>query len=124
MTQPPRPGTIGWLDLTVADADDLRDFYAAVVGWEPEGLDMGGYADYVMKAPGGAPVAGVCFARGANERQPPGWVPYFVVEDLAASLARSLELGAELLSDRRNAQGKGFCAIRDPSGAVCALYQA
>ena len=32
---PPRPpvGTIGWTDLTVPDADGLRDFYSAVVGW-------------------------------------------------------------------------------------------
>jgi predicted enzyme related to lactoylglutathione lyase len=27
------PGTIAWTDLTVPDAEKVRDFYAAVVGW-------------------------------------------------------------------------------------------
>ena len=124
MSDAPKPGTIGWLDLTAADHEPLRDFYAAVVGWQVEPVEMGGYADYAMKPAGGAPVAGVCGARGINAGQPPGWIPYFVVADVAASLARGVGLGAELLGDRRNADGKGFCVIRDPSGAVCALYQA
>ena len=60
------PGTIGWIDLTVPDADRVRDFYAEVVGWHPEPVDMDGYSDFVMKSPGGAPAAGVCHARGTN----------------------------------------------------------
>lgn len=32
-----RPGTIGWVDLTVADAESTRDFYRDVVGWETAG---------------------------------------------------------------------------------------
>jgi predicted enzyme related to lactoylglutathione lyase len=29
-------GKIGWLDLTVDDADAVRDFYREVVGWKAE----------------------------------------------------------------------------------------
>ena len=32
----PRPGTISWTDLTVADADAVCEFYQAVTGWAPE----------------------------------------------------------------------------------------
>jgi predicted enzyme related to lactoylglutathione lyase len=32
-------GKIGWIDITVDDAGGLRDFYAKVVGWKPEGRD-------------------------------------------------------------------------------------
>ena len=29
------PGQLAWLDLTVADAERVRDSYRAVIGWEP-----------------------------------------------------------------------------------------
>jgi predicted enzyme related to lactoylglutathione lyase len=58
MSSTPRPGSITWQDLTVPDAEALRDFYAAVVGWEPEALSMGGYSDFVMNA-GGRGIAGL-----------------------------------------------------------------
>lgn len=118
----PTPGTIGWIDLTVDDAESLRDFYADVVGWTPESVDMGEYADFSMNDARGEARAGVCFRRGANEDQPGGWVPYFVVEDLEASLARCRERGAELLREPRG-EGARFAVVKDPSGAICALYQ-
>jgi hypothetical protein len=49
-------GTIVSADLTVSNANQLKDFYAQVIGWTPEELKMGddrGYADYVMKDSGG-----------------------------------------------------------------------
>lgn len=36
------------MDLTVADAPAVRDFYAAVAGWTPAEVPMGGYSDYCM----------------------------------------------------------------------------
>ena len=49
----PEVGTVGWVDLTVPDAEKLRDFYTAVVGWKAQGLDMGRYEDFVMSTPSG-----------------------------------------------------------------------
>ena len=69
-------GTVGWIDLTVDDAESVRDFYSAVVGWRPESVDMGGYADFNMTTIDGEPRAGVCHARGANEGIPPAWMIY------------------------------------------------
>ncbi len=129
MSDAPTPvpvGTIGWTDLTVADADGIRDFYAAVVGWAPAPLDMGGYADSVMQAPGAAaPQAGICHARGANAGLPPVWVVYVTVADLATSLAACTARGGAVLAAPRSAGGGArFAVIRDPAGAVVALHQA
>ena len=56
---PPAVGSIGWKDLTVDDAERVRDFYMAVAGWTAQPIDMGGYNDYVMMpAGGGEPVGG------------------------------------------------------------------
>ena len=122
MSSTPRPGTISWQDLTVADAEGLRDFYAAVVGWEPESLNMGAYADFVMNADGGG-VAGICHARGTNADIPPVWMIYITVEDLEHSLEECQRRGGTLLSPPRSYGGGRYCIIKDPAGAVCALYQ-
>ena len=41
-------GKIGWIDISVDDADGLRDFYKEVVGWTNEVVSMGEYSDYSM----------------------------------------------------------------------------
>jgi predicted enzyme related to lactoylglutathione lyase len=64
-TKTPAVGTVVWRDLTVKNADTVRDFYARVVGWSTAPLDMGGYSDYLLTPPGSdEPIAGVCHTRG------------------------------------------------------------
>lgn len=117
-------GTIGWVDLTVAQADKLREFYAQVVGWRAEPVDMGGYSDFNMLPPGSeAPAAGLCHARGVNAGLPPQWLIYVTVADLARSRRACLDGGGEVLQERLQEDGSGLCVIRDPAGAVLALFQ-
>ncbi len=122
-TDKPAPGQLAWHDLTVDDASGIRDFYADVVGWEFEGLSMGDYDDYVMKAPGGDAVAGVCHARGSNAGVPPQWLLYVVVADLAASLAVAQAKGGEVVHGPRTMPGGSMAVVRDPAGAVLGLWQ-
>lgn len=121
----PAVGTIAWTDLTVADADGVRAFYEEVVGWSSAGVDMGGYEDFNMIAPGtGGPVAGVCHARGTNADMPAAWLIYVIVADLEASMARCRELGGAVVVDAKEAGSMGrYCVIRDPAGAVMALFE-
>jgi predicted enzyme related to lactoylglutathione lyase len=117
-------GSVGWRDLTVPDAEAIRDFYATVVGWDSQDVDMGVYSDFTMIAPGkGDAVAGICHARGANANLPPQWLMYVVVADLDRSVARCAELGGDVVDGPRSLGAGRFCVIRDPAGAVCALYQ-
>ena len=123
VTKPP-VGSIGWCDLTVPGADTVRDFYRDVVGWTATELDMGGYADYVMSQPfNGAATTGVCWARGANEGLPPVWLVYFVVASLERSLAQVRERGGAVLREPGSSGDGRFAVVRDPAGAVCALYE-
>jgi len=118
------PGHLGWLDLTVRDAATVRDFYADVVGWTPEPVPMDGYEDFVMKASDGDPIAGVCHARGDNADLPATWIPYVVVEDLTGCLARAKDRGGHVLGGVREMSGQGrYAFVRDPAGAVLALFQ-
>lgn len=124
MTQP-NLGRIVWTDLTVPNAEAIRDFYAEVVGWKPEPVDMGDYADFNMTAPGsGDPAAGVCHARGANVELPPVWLVYITVANLDRSLEACRAKGGDVLIGPKGMGGEArYAVIRDPAGAVCALYQ-
>lgn len=124
MADTPPVGSISWIDMTVDDADGLRDFYKAVVGWETDDVSMGDYADYVMKAPAsGEGVAGVCHARGSNADLPGGWLIYITVADVEQSAAKVSELGGKVIVAPRGLAGGRFCVIEDPGGAIAALYQ-
>jgi predicted enzyme related to lactoylglutathione lyase len=119
----PTVGRIAWQDLTVTDAREVRDFYSRVTGWVPSGVDMGGYEDFTMLDSDGEAAAGICHARGENADLPPQWLVYIVVEDVESSAAACLEHGGEVLLGPREMGDAVFCVIRDPAGAVCALYR-
>jgi uncharacterized protein len=117
----PKPGTIAWLDLTVAGAARVRDFYREVIGWEPSPVRMGDYDDYNMMPPGSdKPAAGICHARGENAKLPPQWIPYVTVTNLAASVAACERLGGAVIARI----GTNCCVIRDPAGAIIAILEA
>lgn len=120
----PEVGTIGWFDLTVEDAESVRDFYSAVVGWDATSVDMGGYSDFNMISPGSPdPVAGICHARKGNSDLPPTWLIYITVEDVDVSAETCRHRGGEILVPPRDMGDMGrFCVIQDPAGAVSALF--
>lgn len=118
------PGSIAWHDLTVANAAEVRDFYRAVVGWSVAEVDMGGYSDFCMNRPDdGTTVAGVCHARGENADLPPVWLIYVIVPDLQASLAACVAGGGAVVKEPFEVGAARAAVIRDPAGAVLALYQ-
>ena len=118
-------GTIGWLDLTVQNADEISDFYNKVVGWQVLPFAMNDYNDYMMKDPAtGDVVSGICHARGSNADLPAQWMVYIYVADLDSSLEKCTQLGGKLLSPVRNYGDDGkYCIIQDPAGAVMALFE-
>lgn len=120
----PRIGTVGWFDLTVADAGSVKDFYSAVTGWSSSPVDMGEYNDFNMTLPdSGDPVAGICHALGANAELPPTWLIYITVEDVDASAEICRQLGGQVLVAPRAMGDTGrYCLIQDPAGAFAALF--
>lgn len=123
-TQRPAVGTLIGFDLTVDDAEQIRDFYAAVVGWDIEPVDVGGYEDFFMKSSEtGDTVAGICHARGDNAGLPAQWLSYVVVPNLESSLEQCAALGGTALTEIRGGCEARYCVIRDPAGAVLALMQ-
>ena len=107
---PGQVGTIGWIDLTVPNAAEIRDFYQGVTGWSAREVPMGGYSDFCMlPAPNAAPVDGICHARGTNADLPPQWLIYITVANLDISIPRYVELG-RCSPAPRNWEARDACA--------------
>jgi hypothetical protein len=54
----------------------------------------------------------------------PQWVPYVLVDDIAATTEKAKSLGAKVLADVTEIQGMGsFSMLVDPTGASLALWQ-
>lgn len=120
----PPIGSIAWVDQASAVADEVRDFYAAVVGWSPSPVSMGDYADYSMLPPNSdQAIAGICHLRGQNADLPTGWLIYIIVENLDLSLAECLAHGGSVLVGPKAMGGTArYAIIKDPGGAIAALY--
>lgn len=118
-------GSITWNDLTIPNAEEVRDFYSKVVGWKYEPVDMGKYSDFSMLTPGdGKTVAGICHARGVNEALPAQWLIYITVENIDVSIKNCLDLGGEIVMPPKQMGLQGrYCIIKDPAGAVAALFE-
>lgn len=117
-------GLIEWADLTVPNADEVREFYEKVVGWKSEGCLMGDHEDFVMSSSDGEDaVGGVCHKRGNNADMPSQWMIYIVVEDLEASMAACTANGGRIVAGPKSmSPDSRYCVIEDPAGAVCALF--
>ncbi len=116
-------GAIEWRDLTIEHAEQAKDFYAEVVGWEAEPVSLGDYNDFNMNLPGsGETIAGVCHARGSNANMPPQWMMYVRVADAQASAESTVKLGGEIIDGPRTMGGETYFVIRDPAGAVLTVF--
>jgi hypothetical protein len=117
-------GELAWIDLTVKDAEQIKDFYQQVIGWKHDAISMGDYNDYAMIAPNsGEAVSGICHATGVNANLPSTWLPYFLVADINTSAANVKASGGELLTEIKSMGDDRYAVIKDPAGAVCAIYQ-
>lgn len=115
---------INWIDLTVDDAERVRDFYVAVAGWRADPVSMGDYDDYNLCTEDGTPVAGVCHARGSNTGLPPQWLIYITVDDLDAAIVACEAHGGRVVREPVSLMGGRMCVLADPAGAVAAYFQA
>lgn len=108
-----------WDELSTADPQSAAVFYRQVFGWNitlPDG------SDYWHVKDGDIDFAGMTAPHG--EGQPPHWLSYVAVEDAAEIAQRVPELGGTILAGPMALPNVGTIAVlRDPAGAVLALYQ-
>jgi uncharacterized protein len=115
-------GIFSWNELMTRDADASAKFYAALFGWTREDMDMEGRT-YSMFKSGGRPVGGMIGLPPEAESMPVMWMGYVTVENLEASLAKAVDLGAEVCKEITTIPMGRFAIITDPQEAVIGLWQ-
>jgi predicted enzyme related to lactoylglutathione lyase len=104
-----------WFHNASDKPKDSAKFYESLLGWK-SGDGPGGMT---MLTRGDAPFAGVMAKKGNVS----GWVPYVQVEDIAAATQKAVQCGAELLEDQTRGPAGVYSVVRDPGGALVALWQ-
>ena len=106
-----------WCDLSSSNVDAARDFYTRVLGWEWKSTPMPGSEFVYHEATlGGLTLAGL--GGTMSPEQPTAWNNYVFVEDVDATVAKALELGAKSLTEAMDIPEAGRHAMLiDPSGA-------
>jgi predicted enzyme related to lactoylglutathione lyase len=115
--QPPVNGRQVWRDLTVGDADSVRDFYTRVLGWRADPVDMGDHDDYNMLDELGEVAAGVCHALGPNADLPPAWLIYFQVASVDEAITAAEATGGRVITEPKGFGSFRYVVLADPAGA-------
>ncbi len=110
---------VGWFEVLSPNADTSRAFYSALFGWKYEVMPNA----YGVVAPGGPGTI-----PGGVGQHPAGksWTTFYVsVDDVAASLAKAVELGGKALTEPyAMPDGMKLAVFADIDGNVIGLSQA
>ncbi len=107
--------TFVWFHNGSDNPSESVAFYEKLLDWR--GSD--GPPGMTMLARDGAPFAAVMARKGPVG----GWVPYIQVDDVAAATKRAAKLGGEVLEDATRGPAGTYSVVRDPGGALVALWQ-
>jgi predicted enzyme related to lactoylglutathione lyase len=111
------------IELQTSDLARAKDFYSRLFDWKLEDIPApGGEMPYTLINVGEGTGGGMF--ENPDPKMPPRWQAYVGVEDIEASTLKALDLGATVLQDVMEIAGYGwFSVIRDPTGAVIAMWQ-
>ncbi len=120
-------GLFGWVDVTVDDLDAGAAFYTGLFGWEAERiLSPDGDSDYVLFRNHGKLASGMALRSPEmrEERLPPTWNSYVLVDDVDPIADRAADLGATVLVPPMDITDAGrMLYIQDPQGGGLGFWQ-
>jgi uncharacterized protein len=109
------------VELLANDVDVAKDFYSQLFEWELNDVEMGEGTYTLIK-----PVEGT--GGGMMKNPIPGvpthWLPYVLVDDIAAATAKAEPLGGTVLQNCIEIPSAGaFSVVQDPQGAVLGMWE-
>ena len=111
------------VELNTTDLDKAKGFYGSLFDWKLQDMPMP-MGTYTMIDVGGEDETGGGMLKHPVPGAPSMWLPYVIVDDVAASTAKAASLGGKVLQDKMEVPNMGwFSIIEDPTGAVLGLWQ-
>lgn len=112
--------TLVWNELQTRDTAAAAAFYADVLDWG-HSEDGTGYGMFSVDE---RIQAGMMQIDDSWGPMPPNWAVYFMVADIAATVAKAQELGGTVVVPTTKAGEMGtFAVIQDPQGAIFTAMQ-
>jgi hypothetical protein len=107
------------VELQTKDVEKSKKFYASMFGWELTELPGQNYTTIdVGEGTGGG------MMQKPMPDMPDNWLPYILVDDVAAATQKALSLGATLCKEVTALPDLGrFSVLTDPTGAIFGLWQ-
>jgi len=124
-----KPGQFSWNELISTKTAESAEFYGQLFGWKATPFVPKGAPEcappYTLFKNGTDDEMDVCgMAAPMHPDAPTHWIPYVVVEDGDASLAKATALGATVIVPVMPIGEVGRIAvIKDPQGAVIGLHE-
>jgi uncharacterized protein len=107
------------IELQTQDLGKSKKFYAALFDWKLQEIPG---MDYTMINVGEGTGGGMM--KKPVPDMPDNWLPYILVDDVAASTRKAQTLGATICKDVTEIPDMGwFSVITDPTGATFGLWQ-
>lgn len=104
-----------WHDLGTRDVEGSKKFYGEVFNWTFGDSANGPY----MHITAGTEMIGGIRKLDAGEQQPPSWIGYIAVDDVAATVAAISGAGGNVYMPATTMENVGtFAVVADPTGAV------
>jgi predicted enzyme related to lactoylglutathione lyase len=116
------PGTPCWVDIQCADLGASQAFYADLLGWGYEQMELEGMPGYPLATFEGDRVAGLMPA--GEDGGPQMWSTHISVADAEETAAKVAAAGGKVLAPPFDIAGLGRAAvIADPEGAVFEIWE-
>lgn len=112
--------TLDWAESGSTDVDKASEFYAQLLGWTREDVEMGDGPVYTLFSIGDENVAGMM----PSQMPMSYWSIYFQVEDCKGMTAKAKSLGAQTMMENMVAEGVGTISVfSDPQGAMFGIIE-
>ncbi len=107
------------VELQTQDVEKSKKFYTSLFDWELEDFPA---MDYTIIKVGEGTGGGMM--KNPVPGAPDSWIPYVLVDDVAASTKKAVTLGGKICKEVTEVPGMGwFSVISDPTGAVLGLWE-
>ncbi|MEJ0094419.1 MAG: VOC family protein [Methylocella sp.] len=110
------------VELTTTDLAKAKAFYQGMFDWKLDDQEIGPGMNYTMISVGEGTGGGMMQTPGPGMKS--AWMPYVLVDDIAAATAKAEALGATICRDVTEVMDAGWLSIvTDPTGATIGFWQ-
>ncbi|VEB34123.1 glyoxalase/bleomycin resistance protein [Legionella sainthelensi] len=117
-------GQFCWNELATADVKKSKEFYSQLLGWHYKEIHSDEMT-YTIIQSGDKEIAGIWqIPTDQQNTIPPHWMAYILVNNVAETLKKAKQHGAQEIKGVTHVGDMGlFAIIKDPTGAHIAFWE-